>query len=132
MRRGTLPETAESPGLLISATPPTSSAIANLFKAAASRNPLKSQGTDGSSRDAKGPLDIFIEPLSNPRAHCGWAKRLMHLCSWKSQRYRRERTVVSGKLLKLGGTNGYERKLESRLKAFREQEKGRNWTMIGP
>ncbi len=42
-------------------------ADASLFRAAASRNPLKSQGTDGSSSYAKGPLDTVIEPLSNPR-----------------------------------------------------------------
>jgi hypothetical protein len=42
-------------------------ADASLFRAALWRNPLKSQGTDGSSRYAEGLLDTLIEPLSNPR-----------------------------------------------------------------
>jgi hypothetical protein len=41
--------------------------FASLFRAASIRNPLKSQGTDGSSRHLEEPLDTLIEPLSNPR-----------------------------------------------------------------
>jgi hypothetical protein len=44
----------------------------------------------------------------------------------------RDRTDGSGNLLKLRGTNGYERQVERRYRTFREWNITSNWTKIGP